>query len=296
MTYYQVALDEELQQVNRAVAYYLDWAEEVRSHDFSWDFVKQYYKGLLDPTQTVAIRFRALFFATRLQPVLTYVTDFQRQYQRPPRILDLGCGFGLESILITLTGASVYGVDAWDKMVDQSSQSKERYEAQHNLVLDLEFAQESLFKFSPDETFDAVYSSATLHHIEPPDDAFKAIAHLIKPQGYFFLSDENGYSPIQQLAVQKKTGWVKPRKYMREDPQTGELYMYGNENIRPTFLWEKHMRQAHLEPKSIKYCRFLPPIDWPVERMVKFERSVRNIPLLAQLSAIGFLLTAQKTT
>jgi SAM-dependent methyltransferase len=294
--YYQVSLDEELAQVNRAVKYYLDWAEEYRSTTYEWDLLRTYYGGLRDPTQVAAIRFRALFFAMRLQPVLSYVSQFINEHGCPPRILDLGCGFGLESLLICLGGAAVHGLDGWQPMVEYAQKRMVSYQEKHNLRLDLRYEHKNLFHFEPSEPYDAVYSSATLHHIEPVADAFRKIAALIKPGGYFFLSDENGYSPIQQIAVQKKIGWIKPRKYLRTNPDTGEKYWYGNENIRAPFQWASHMRHASLYPVAIKYCRFLPAVDWPVEKLVKAERDLRNLPVIAQLLAIGFLFTAQKAT
>jgi hypothetical protein len=89
--------------------------------------------------------------------------------------------------------------------------------------------------------------------------------------------------------VQKRIGFAKSRKYLRVDSETGESFRYGNENIRPPFL----MRKAHLTPISIKYCRFLPPLDRSLRALVKLERGLRSIPVLAQIGAIGFLLTAQ---
>ena len=291
--YYKVGLDEERRQVSTAVEYYFNWAEEFRSTSYDWDFITSYYRGLLDPTRTTAIRFRALFFAMRLQPVLSYICQFISNQSRPPHILDLGCGFGIESVLLALTGAKVHGVDGWKPMIEQAQKRLGSYQTKHNIHLDLRYDHKNLFHFEPSEAYDAVYSSATLHHIEPIFEAFQKIATLIRPGGYFFLSDENGYSPIQQVAVQKKIGWTKSRKYLRTDPDTGEKFWYGNENIRPPFQWAKHMKRAGLSPLTIKYCRFLPPVDWSVDQLIKVERLLRSIPAVAQLGAIGFLFTAQ---
>jgi SAM-dependent methyltransferase len=294
--YYQVEYEEEITQVNRAVEYYLDWAEEFRTSSYEWDFIVQYYRGLLDPTQILKLRFRALFFAMRLQPVLSYITQFIKEKGQAPVILDLGCGFGLETTLLALAGAKVHGVDGWRPMIETAEKRLASYKQRHSIDLDLKFQYVNLFQFSPSQTYDAVYSSATLHHIEPVADGFKKIAELMKPGAFFFLSDENGYSPVQQLAVQRKIGWVKPRKYLRIDPDTGQEYMYGNENIRAPYQWANHMRRVGLRPTAIKYCRFLPPINWSIERLVRAERTLRTIPLAAQLGAIGFLFIAQKET
>ncbi len=291
---YQVPFNEELKQTTSAIDYYLDWAEEFRTTDYDWEFLQTYYKGLIDPSQSKRILFRALFFTTRLQPVLSFIEQFKQQHNTSPRILDLGCGMGLESLLLSLSGATVHGVDPWSEMIKFSRFRQQAYQTKHSIQLALDYEQANIFKYNPSEPYDAVYSSATLHHIEPASDDVKIISQLLKPGGYFFLSDENGLSPLQQLAVQKKIGWIRPRKFWRVDSETGERYLYGNENIQPNFIWERYMRDAGLEPTTIKYCRFLPPLDHPVEWFVKWERTLRNIPLLAEMTAIGFLLTAQK--
>jgi SAM-dependent methyltransferase len=291
---YEISFEKELAEVEYAITYYLDWAEEFRRTTFDWDFVTYYYRGLRDASKVSQIRFRALFFAMRIQPVLTFVREFVSTNGHPPLILDLGSGIGLESLLLSLAGASVHGVDGWLPMVEQAQARQSRYEERFELNLDLHYTYENIFKFNPGVTYDAVYSSATLHHIEPIDEAIQRITDLIEPGGLFFLSDENGYSPIQQLAVQKKIGWIKPRKYLRTDPDTGEKFLYGNENIRFPVRWRILIRQAGLEPRSIKYCRFIPPVDWPVEKLLQAERMIRNMPLIGPISAIGFMLISEK--
>lgn len=291
---YHVSAAEELAQVDRAINFYLDWGEKLRSIAKDSELITQYYSRLLDENKVAALRFRALFFAMRLQPVLSYIEQFKIEKGYPPHILDLGCGFGLESTLISLSGAKVHGVDAIREKIEGAWKLKTLYENAYQTQLDLTYDRIRLFDFYAPDCYDAVYSSATLHHIEPAGEAIKAIADVIKPGGFFFLSDENGYSLPQQIVVQKRIGWTSPRKLWLTDPETGEQFLFGNENIRTPAQWTWHMRNAGLVPESIKYCRFLPPLDWPTERLVRWERRLRSIPVIAQLGAIGFLFIGQK--
>jgi len=291
---YQIERNEELLQVNRAVEFYSGWADKLRQMPSGNALITHYYRGMLDSTNPATLRFRALFFAMRLQPVLTYVNTFKQRQNRPPHILDLGCGFGLESTLICSTGAVVYGVDAFDTKIQGARELQSHYEKAYGIKLDLSFDTANLFNFTPAQPYDAVYSSATLHHIEPAPRAMEAISQLLKPGGYFFLSDENGLSPVQQLAVQKRIGWFSARKQWRTDVNTGKQFLYGNENIRAPFQWASHMHRADLQPQTLKYCRFLPAVNWPIERLVDTERRLRTIPIISHFGAIGFLLTAYK--
>ncbi|MAS37931.1 MAG: hypothetical protein CL610_28310 [Anaerolineaceae bacterium] len=288
--YYQVDFDEELRQVQRAVTYYQDSAAALRNATDLSDEIRNYYRGMLVAPDSPALRFRSLFFAMRLQPVLSYM----QQCEQPPRILDLGCGYGLESRLLSMAGAHVYGVDYSADKIAEARRQQATYEAEHGTQLPLRFDSASLFDFEADEPFDAVYSSATLHHIEPARQAVQVIARLLKPGGWFFLSDENGFSPVQQLAVQQRIGWTSSRHIVKTNPQTGQTYEYGRENIRPPLIWRRHMTQAGLKPEFIKYCRLLPSLNWPLERLVQAERTLRNMPVISQLLGIGFLLAARK--
>ncbi|MCB9455385.1 MAG: class I SAM-dependent methyltransferase [Anaerolineaceae bacterium] len=290
--FYQIDLDEELKQVERAAQYYLNARDILRSlHD---DTVNTYYRSLFTTTSDRNLNFKALFFAMRLQPVLTYIAAFQQTHNRPPQILDIGCGFGLESILLVHSGAQVHGLDGSDAKIAGAEKLRAAYEAAFANQLKLTYQVSNLFQFHPERQFDAVYSSATLHHIEPISEAILTIADFLAPGGTFFLSDENGYSPAQQVAVQKRIGWTSSRKYWQTNHETGEKFLYGNENIRAPFQWIRHVRKAGMHPETIKYCRFLPPVNWPIDRLVRAERRLRRIPLVTQLWAIGFLLTSRK--
>jgi len=99
MQSYRISLDEELIQVNRAIEFYLDWGEKLRTNPQNSEWVTDYYYGLLNVTKVASLRFRALFFAMRIQPALSYIDQFVREQKRAPHILDLGCGCGLESTL-----------------------------------------------------------------------------------------------------------------------------------------------------------------------------------------------------
>jgi SAM-dependent methyltransferase len=293
VNYYQVRFDEELRHLERAMQYYSDWGKEIESRNYQSEYLRKYYAGY--SSTTASVRFRALFFAMRIQPVLSYIEEFCRAQQRAPRLLDLGCGYGMETLLLGMAGAQVHGVDVSDEKIGMAGAIKRNIERKHGVSLDVSFEFANLFQFRAVSPFDGVYSSATLHHIEPVADAFQSIANLIVPDGHFFLSDENGFSPVQQLMVQKRIGFTKPRKLLMTNRETGEQYWYGNENIRAPFLWARYMRNAGFHPLSIKYCRFLPPLDWTLTRLIKVERGLRSLPIVAQLGAIGFLLTAQKT-
>jgi SAM-dependent methyltransferase len=143
VNYYHVDFDEELRHVSWAVQYFDDWGREIESSDYDSDYLKQYYSGYT--AKTAWVRFRALFFAMRLQPVLSYIEQFQHENRRPPSILDLGCGFGREAILLGLYGAQVHGVDVSPEKIEVAGKIKQIIAGKQRTSLDLNFGVTNLF-------------------------------------------------------------------------------------------------------------------------------------------------------
>ncbi len=65
-------------------------------------------------------------------------------------------------------------------------------------------------------------------------------------------------------------------------------------HLRVSVLIPTYNRAAFLSD-AIEYCRFLPPVQWSIDRLVRAERSLRHIPGFARLSAIGFLSIFRKS-
>jgi SAM-dependent methyltransferase len=91
------------------------------------------------------------------------------------RILDLGCGTGHLAAKIAEAGARVVGVDRSPEMIGQA---REKYPALRFEVMD---ARELSF----DDSFDAVFSNATLHWIHEPERVIAGIGKLLRPGGRF---------------------------------------------------------------------------------------------------------------
>jgi trans-aconitate methyltransferase len=89
------------------------------------------------------------------------------------RVLDAGCGIGRWTAELASTGAHVTGIDIQAQLLEQARIACPR--------ADLHTAD--LLEWRPPEPFDAVFAFATLHWVQPPLGAARALYKLLKPGG-----------------------------------------------------------------------------------------------------------------
>lgn len=121
--------------------------------------------------------------------------------QSGERILDVGCGTGHLTAGIALSGAQVLGVDRSTAMIAQ---------ARWNFPL-LPFETHDVCALPYGEAFDAVFSNAVLHWVQPPDTAAASMARALKPGGRLVcelggcgnvqILVEGAYRALRQLGV-----------------------------------------------------------------------------------------------
>src|SRR3954453_22024426 len=91
------------------------------------------------------------------------------------RIIDLGCGTGALTAEIAAAGAEIVGIDASEAMI---ARARELYPQ-----LGFEVARGE--DFSVAAPVDAVFSSAALHWMSPPEAVVASIARALEPGGRF---------------------------------------------------------------------------------------------------------------
>ncbi len=276
---------------NEALQFYFRWLNNLTQFGSDFTVVQKYY-GLQAGVSPKRMGYKALFFAERITPFIEEIEAFVQKNGRKPKILDLGCGYGLESAFITSqSNAQTLGLDAMANKISMARKIKEKMIQNSPHLSHLDFQESSIFKFSPPEPFDLIYSAATLHHIEPAKDAAFAISRLLKPEGTFYLSEENGGNPIYWLLIRLKMGLLTPIKELRVNPHNGDFYYLGNENIRPAFLWKKIFEPARFNIKAIRYSRFLPPLGISTAAHFAIDSVLAKIPFIRSFFGVGLTIT-----
>lgn len=88
-------------------------------------------------------------------------------------ILDVGCGTGQLTHEIAHSGAAVVGIDASPTMIEQA----------RNNFPELRFEPCDVRAMPYDGEFDAVFSNAALHWVQPAEAAAEAMARALRPGG-----------------------------------------------------------------------------------------------------------------
>ena len=89
------------------------------------------------------------------------------------RVLDAGCGLGRWTAALAATGASVTGIDLHAPLLEQARLA----------CPTSEFYAADLPAWTPPQPFDAIYAFATLHWVQPPLAAARALYALLRPGG-----------------------------------------------------------------------------------------------------------------
>lgn len=108
------------------------------------------------------------------------------------RILEVGCGTGQLSNFLSIANRTVFGVDVSLNSLRLAQEFKEK-----NRLDRVHFLQMNLFHpvFEP-ESFDLVICNGVLHHTSDPFGGFKAIANLVKRNGYIMIGLYNRYGRV----------------------------------------------------------------------------------------------------
>lgn len=106
------------------------------------------------------------------------------------RILDVGCGTGHLTSFIAEKGAFVVGIDSCEEMI---AKAKTTYSNLELLVGDIR-------DFRAKEPFDAIFSNAVLHWVQPPEQAVIRMSELLRPGGRLVV-EFGGYGNVARICT-----------------------------------------------------------------------------------------------
>ena len=119
-------------------------------------------------------------------------TGFTPEDLRGRLILDVGCGMGRFSDVVSRWGGTVVGIDL-SRAVEAAQRNIGRRE-------NVNIAQADIFELPfRDETFDFIFSIGVLHHTPSTKAAFDRLPRLLRKNGRIAIWVYTSYSPAQWL-------------------------------------------------------------------------------------------------
>jgi 2-polyprenyl-3-methyl-5-hydroxy-6-metoxy-1,4-benzoquinol methylase len=135
------------------------------------------------------------------------------------RLLDLGCGLGMQSIIFAALGWDVVGVDVSEECVALCRKRKQYFEQRLHRELNLRFVALDFKKADADSVgrqFDALFSMSAFAHIRPLQETVAKVADLLTASGRVFLWDQNpGYLLLDSLGLNRRR--VSRPNHIREE-------------------------------------------------------------------------------
>lgn len=122
------------------------------------------------------------------RPATELYASLVRSYLQPGvRVLDLGCGRGglVEQLDVPL--AQIVGIDPdWQSL------------AEHRLALPRLQGESDWLPFAP-QSFDVIFASWVLEHVERPQLTLSSIHRVLRPGGVFIFITPNGQHPLAHI-------------------------------------------------------------------------------------------------
>lgn len=188
----------------------------------------------------------------------SFVERLKHQAGPRPIVLDVGCGFASDTLLLAWLGCEVIGVDPDARKIavcrHRARQWRDFLGAEATEPSFLVGRIEDIDELRP-ASFDGVFSSECLHHCEPVESTLLAMRTLVKDSGRVLALESNGACPANEIVLLRSRDRKSRRTLNRE--VDGRFWLYGNENIRTARRWADLFRECGFATESIVYSRHL---------------------------------------
>jgi SAM-dependent methyltransferase len=262
--------------------------------------LKSYYTGFLTESGK-SIPLAAFGYGQRFGPL---IQELQRSSDSL-RLLDAGCGYGTESILFSLLGARVDGVELVLERTELARSRISFYQSLCSFPLNLKFFNANIFKFlQKSGPYDIIWAMEAVSHIYPPEEFFALAYDRTKKGGKLVISDPNRLNPLVWLREVKIRGSIRPGVHEQfTDPETGAPVKYGQENRFSVFLLKKKLEKAGFKIQDVHMSGFLGSSFLPKKILMRrgphsflraFQKAMKEVLLLNRLGSLYTIVAGKE--
>ena len=164
---------------------------------------------------------RRPFFKHHFSDRLSIATNFLFGHSRKPKILDLGCGVGTQSLFYAALGAEVISIDMDTKSLDILRKRRDIYQQAcgRQLNISLYNANALEFDYQTISPLDGIFSMFAFNMMQPSSALIPKLAASLKSRGRLVIMDGNRscwinrffrrrqvLSPVQLVSSLEKAG------------------------------------------------------------------------------------------
>ncbi len=224
----------------------LKWFSELGMDAKNRATFERYYSGYLKKFP----RRLQYFYSSQVKEVVEIIKQHKN-----PKLLDVGCGTGTESLWMAFNGAVVDAIDIKNERLNLARDRKVILEKDLGRDIHCEFKNTSVLDIEGEEVYDIIWLEQAYHHLEPREEVSKKIASLLKPGGYLVISESNGLNPLVQLQLFGRRGFKTIDYFFDEN---GVRHMYGNERILSARTLCNTFKRHGVISKEVNYYRLFP--------------------------------------
>jgi 2-polyprenyl-3-methyl-5-hydroxy-6-metoxy-1,4-benzoquinol methylase len=186
-----------------------------------------------------------------------------------PKVLEVGCGCGTESLWMAMNGANVTAIDIDEPMLCVANERKRIIEKETEQALTVTFFKKSVLDIDTSDKFNIVWVEQAFHHLEPRAQVLEKLRDLVKPGGYLIISETNAWNPLVQLLLFKWRGFKTIIKV--------DGHIWGNERILTPCKLKKLLKNQGFVNIKKRMFRIFPNSPFLI-RIAKKMKNYHNVP------------------
>ena len=261
--------------------------------------LRQYYRRLFLADGTPS-PLGVYGYASRLAPVLAAL----REAKSPVRLLDAGCGYGTESLLLALSGADVTGVELVPERVKLARSRTSFYQEHTSTALSIRFVNANVIRYLEKAgPFDIIWIMEAVSHIHPLEILLPLAYERLSPDGLLITSDPNALNPIALYRAYRIRG--APHYTLRlkgQDPSNGAPVYEAVERIFSVPGYARRLKKAGFRVQEITVSGFMAAslVPAPLHKskviftlLTSLQRTLQAFPILRQMG-VNYTVVAQK--
>jgi 2-polyprenyl-3-methyl-5-hydroxy-6-metoxy-1,4-benzoquinol methylase len=243
---------------------------------------------------------RVAGYKERLFPLINLISELQEQ----ARVLDVGCGCGSESLLMSLLGADVTGIDLISQRTEFAQSRIPFYQSFSEQKLHIQFSQANVFNFLPSAPkFNIIWMVEAISHVHPAEDFLQLAFNSLPDNGFLILADSNALNPISIFRAYQLRG---SRKWFTYEESTNmendHSVRVAEERIFSLFRLQKILKKIGFQIQDVNVAGFLGSYIIPrkmlpslklAKSLITLQNILKKTPVL-RLIGSNFTLVAIK--